>query len=133
MIGEKILEASGHTTARRVLSTTGGQIAMEVSFEQTGKLLGVEVTDVATYEATMEPDGHLEGHCEGIGMTKEGEPVTWTAVGVGRRSGKSIQWRGSIQYRTSVPKLAKLNGNCFVFEYDVDDAGNSQGRVFEWK
>jgi hypothetical protein len=64
---------------------------MEVSFEQTGKLLGVEVTDVATYEATMEPDGHLEGHCEGIGMTK------------------------------------------VVFEYDVDDAGNSQGRVFEWK
>jgi hypothetical protein len=121
MIGEKVAELSGRTTARRVLSGET-QPAMEVSFEQMGKVLGVDVTDVGTYTAKFEPDGYLHGHGQGIGMTKDGDHVTWKGDGVGRFTGKGIQYRGSIFYKTTSQKLAKLNGRCFVFEYDVAGA-----------
>ena len=135
MIGEKIAEYTGKCTGRRVLPNEHGA-KMEISIEQTGKVFGVECVDYGTYESVLQQDGSLLGKGQGITMTKDGEAVTWTATGVGRFTGKgqSIQWRGSTQYQTKSQKLSKLNGNCFVFEYDVDETGNnSQGRVYEWK
>jgi hypothetical protein len=133
MIGEKIAELTGRTTARRVITGPNGP-KMEVSMEQAGKILGIELMDFATYESVFDPLGHLEGRGQGIGMTKDGERVTWTGTGIGRFNGKGgVQWRGSIHYRTSSPKLSKLNGHCFVFEFDTDDGGNTHGRIYEWK
>jgi hypothetical protein len=132
MIGEKIAELTGRTTLRRVVGHPD-EPKMEVSMEQTGKVLGVDVMDVATYESIAEPGGYLRGQGQGIGMTKDGERITWTGSGVGRPTAKGFQWRGSIQYKTSSTKLARLNGHCFVFEYDLDEAGHSQARIYEWK
>lgn len=42
------------------------------------------------------------------------------------------EYRGSIVYKTTSQKLSKLNGRCFVFEYDVDETGSCQARVYEW-
>ena len=41
MLGEQIAESHGKRTGRRVLSTEGGSFKVEVSFESTGKLLGI--------------------------------------------------------------------------------------------
>lgn len=69
---------------------------------------------------------HLEGVGQGIAMTPDGERATWTATGV--------TWRGSLTYHTESATLAKLNGLCALFEYDIDEIGNAtKGRVFEWK
>ena len=49
MLGEKIGEATGKVTTRRVLANPGGGPKMETSFEATGKLLGADITEMGTY------------------------------------------------------------------------------------
>lgn len=137
MIGEKIGESTGKTTGRRVVPNGDGNhgMKMELSMEEHGKLFGTEVVNFGTYDAILE-NGHLNGTANGIGMTKDGESIQWTATGRGRFTGKGmgVQWRGSIYYSTQGKLASKVNGQCFVFEYDVDETGNNtQGRVFEWK
>jgi hypothetical protein len=59
------------------------------------------------------------------------------AYGIGRFSGpgRKISFRGSVYYRTSSTegKLASINNLVGVFEYEVDEAGNSRAKVWEWK
>src|SRR5258708_5080893 len=83
MSGEKIGEGNGTRGMRRVLSTQPN-FKVEVSFEETGKLLGVEGMNMGTYTAITKPDGSLEGVGEGVFATLEGEFVTWRGMGVGR-------------------------------------------------
>jgi hypothetical protein len=135
MLGEKIAEFAGKTTGRRVIPNDEHGPKMELSMEQAGKFYGVDVVDYGTYESVM-VGKHLEGKGQGIMMTPEGESVTWTATGVGTFTGKGmgLNWRGMLTYRTESQKLARANGTCFVFEYDIDETGNgAKGRVFEWK
>ena len=136
MIGEKIADLAYKTTGRRVISDTEHGPRMEVSIEQTGKFLGIDVVDYGTYDAVMNDAGMLEGKGQGITMTKDGDSLTWTATALGRLTGKgqSVQWRGSIHYHTKSQKLAKANSCCYVFECDIDETGKSgQVRVHEWK
>jgi len=139
MIGEKISETTGKTTGVRVLPATTHDhhhgARLEISMQQTGKILGVDVTDMGTYEACLQHGGFYDGHGQGVAITKDGEPITWKATGIGRPTGKgtAVNWRGSIHYTTTSQKLNKLNGTCYVFEYEVDENGVSAGRVFEWK
>ena len=139
MLGEKIGELTGKMTGLRVLGGTDHDHhhgpRMEVSIQQQGKMLGVEVTDNGTYESCLQTGGFMSGVGRGVSMSKEGDVVTWTATGIGRPTGKGMgaAWRGSIHYQTTSSKLAKLNGVCYVFEHDVDESGNSTGRVFEWR
>ena len=140
MIGEKISESTGQTTGVRVLGGTQTHDhhhgpRLEVSMTQTGKVFGIEFTDMGTYEACLQQGGYYEGRGQGVSMTKDGEAVTWTATGIGRPTGKgtAVNWRGSIHYSTTSTKLAKLNGHCFVYEYDTDETGKTNGRVYEWK
>jgi hypothetical protein len=136
MIGEKVGEVSGKTTGRRVVANDEHGPKLELSIESVGKILGVEMLDYGTYEAIPSVGGTFEGKGLGMAMTKDGDHVTWQANGVGRFTGKgqAVQWRGSIYYRTSSQKLAKLNGACFVYEFDVDESGaNHVGRIYEWK
>ena len=68
MLGELIGELHRKRTGRRVLSTDGGFKA-EVSFEDSGKLLGIAVNDIGTYCSASRPDGSLygEGQVAGSG------------------------------------------------------------------
>lgn len=135
MLGEKIGEFAGKCTGRRVVPNDEHGPKMEISIEQHGKFLGVDVVDYGTYEAVM-CGKHLDGKGQGIMMTPDGETVTWAATGLGNFTGKgqAIAWRGSLTYHTESQKLSRVNGLCVVFEYDVDETGNnSKGRVFEWK
>jgi hypothetical protein len=139
MIGEKIAEYTGKTTNRRVqpfADHNHTNVRTEVTFEQFGKLFGVEVQDFGTYEATRQDGGTLQGTGQGVSMTKDGETITWSATGTGRFTGKGsqLQWRGSMYFRTESQKLSRVNGQCYVFEYDTDETGtNTQCRVYEWK
>jgi hypothetical protein len=139
MLGEKIGEFTGKTIGMRVLGGTGHDHhhgpRMEVTMQQTGKVFGIETHDTGTYESCLQPGGYFTGVGQGVSMSKDGDVVTWTATGVGRPTGKGMgaAWRGSIQYQTSSSKLSKLNGVCYVYEYDVDENGVSNSRVFEWR
>jgi hypothetical protein len=71
-------------------------------------------------------------------MTKDGsgEIVTITPRGIGHmKDGGKVSIRGSVFFNTKSTegKLTFLNNLVGVFEYEVDDLGNTAVKVWEWK
>jgi hypothetical protein len=63
MLGEQIGITTGKRLVRRVLSTEPP--TAEVSFEDSGTILGVAVTGVGTYTSVIGADGSLHGDGQG--------------------------------------------------------------------
>ena len=63
------------------------------------------------------------------------EMATWTGQGIAYYSGQKRRDVGSIFCQTSstTGKLAFLNNMVEVFEYETDEMGNSEGKIWEWK
>ncbi len=135
MLGEQLGQENGQVTATRVLPSDGGSPMVEVSFQARGRLLDVDVTDLGTYVSVVRPDGTLFGDGQGLLTTSDGDTVTWSGGGVGRFLGRgsAVSWRGAIYYQTTAAKLARLNGTAAVFEYEVDENGGTEAKLFEWK
>jgi hypothetical protein len=132
MLGDLIAQGQGKRTGRRVICTEPA-FKVEVSFEEMGKMLGVEGMNIGTYVSWPKPDGSLHGEGEGVIATAEGM-VTWRGIGVGKLSGTgAVSYRGVLSYSTPSAKLAKLNGTAGVFEFEVDADGNTQSKTWEWK
>jgi hypothetical protein len=132
MLGELLGETQGKRILRRMLSTE--PLKVEVSFEDSGKMLGIDVNGFGTYSAMVRPDGSLYGEGEGAYTTGDGEMVTWKGSGLGRfKDHGAVSYRGILYYRTTSQKLAKLNTVAGVFEYEVDERGNTRSKVWEWK
>jgi hypothetical protein len=132
MLGNQIGETKGKRLVRRVLSVNPP--TAEVSFEDSGQLLGVNVTGMGTYTSVVRPDGSILGHGQGISMTDNGEAVTWTGSGLGKFGpGGSVSYRGMLFYQTDSSQLAALNNSCAAFEYEVDPSGNTTAKSWEWK
>lgn len=134
MLGEQIGEEKGKVTGQRVLRSASGAPSMETSFQSSGKILGVGATTTGTYTAEMRPDGTLYGEGQGIVMTEDGGAATWKGGGVGvLKAGGAVSYRGAIYYQTTHQKLARLNQCAVIFEYEVDGAGNTTGKIWEWR
>ncbi|HEV2200648.1 MAG TPA: hypothetical protein VGR73_12565 [Bryobacteraceae bacterium] len=132
MLGELIGETKGKRLLRRVLSSE--PLTAEVSFEESGNLFGVAYSGFGSYTATARPDGTVYGEGQGVAMTVEGEAVTWKGSGLGKLgAGGAISYRGILYFRTASQKLARLNNAPGVFEYEVDAAGNTTNKIWEWK
>jgi hypothetical protein len=131
MFGKNIGEGNGHRGIRKVLSTQPN-FKVEVSFEETGKLMGVEGMNMGTYTATTKPDGSLEGIGEGVFATLDGEFVTWRGMGVGRFvEAGAVHYTGMLSYSTTSAKLTKLNSITAMFEFEVDAAGKTRSKVYD--
>lgn len=78
MLGEKLGEGSGQITGRRVLPSDNGAPKVEISIQQTGKLLGVNVVDMATFVSAVRPDGTLFGDGQGVLMGEGGEMASYS-------------------------------------------------------
>ena len=132
MLGEQIGETKGKRLVRRVTSVNPP--TAEVSFEDTGHILGIPTTGIGSYTSVVQPDGSIFGHGQGLTMTQDGESFTWTGTGVGHFGpGGSVSYRGMLFLRTTSPKLARLNNACAPFEYEVDPAGSTVSKFWEWK
>src|SRR4051794_2938641 len=132
MLGELIYQGSGKRIVRRILSTE--PVKVEVTFEGGGKILGVDGMEIATYSSLVRSDGTMYGEGEGVVMTLEGEQITWKGAGVGSfKERGAVSYRGAIFYHTASPKLSRLNTVAGVFEFDADENGNTQSKVWEWK
>lgn len=129
MLGELIAESRGKRIVRRVLAD--GKV--EVTFEESGTLLGTATTGFGTYWAQVRADGTLYGEGQGITVTKDGEMATWKGFGVGKLVGGAVSYRGAVSYYSSSPKLSRLNSVAAVFEYGADEAGNTHSKLWEWK
>lgn len=133
MLGEKIGETNGTITGQRVLPAAAGP-TMETSFRGTGRVLGVEATETATYHATMRPDGTLYGEGQGLVMGKNGEAATWKGSGVGvLKPGGAASYRGAIYYQSASSAWLRLNSTAAIFEFEVDAQGATKGQIWEWK
>ncbi|MGA9622872.1 MAG: hypothetical protein WBL65_12070 [Bryobacteraceae bacterium] len=117
---------------RRVLSTEPPTV--EVSFEDSGKILGVDTTGFGTYTSTVRPDGTIYGEGEGAIFTQDGEMVAWKGSGLGKfKERGAVSYRGILYFRTASQKLARLNTAPGVFEFEVDPQGGTQTKTWEWK
>lgn len=134
MLGEKIGENTGKVTAQRVIPNPGGGPKIETSFQASGRLLGVEETEMGTYWSVLRPDGTLYGEGQGVLMGKDGETATWVGQGVGT-FGKAgaVSYRGAIYFQSAHPKWSRLNSIAALFEYEVDGQGNNRSQLYEWK
>jgi hypothetical protein len=135
MLGEKIGETKGKVTNQRVIDCEASGIKVEVSFQTTGKLLGFEINEIGTYSSKMREGGALYGEGQGVMMTKDGDSITWRGSGVGKPTGRGmgVSYRGAIYYESNSPKFSRLNSLCGVFDYEVDENGNTQAVISEWK
>jgi hypothetical protein len=135
MLGEMIGEEQGKITAVRVLPSNGQVPRVEVSFQGTGNLVGVETTGMGTYISTLMPAGIFNGTGQGVVMTQDGDTATWTGTGVGKSIGKGFaaSWRGAIYFQTTSQRLAGLNKMAIVFEHEVDENGSISTKLWEWK
>jgi hypothetical protein len=132
MLGEQIGETTGRRLVRRVLSVEPA--TAEVSFEDSGHMLGVPTTGIGTYTSVVRADGSIFGQGQGVSMTSDGEGVTWTGTGLGHFGpGGAVSYRGMLFFRTTSQKLARLNNACGAFEYEVDAGGATVSKIWEWK
>jgi hypothetical protein len=133
MLGELIIEERGKITMQRVLDDTGPKI--EAAFQISGKVLGVEETNLGTFSSVLTAAAVLYGEGRGVVMTKDGEMVTWKGAGVGRFTGRgtAVSWRGAVYFQTQSQKLSRLNSVAGVHEFEIDENGNIQTKIWEWK
>ena len=132
MLGELIGESTGRRLVRRTLSVDPPTV--EVSFEESGKMFGVNINGFGTYSSVVRSDGSIYGEGQGVIMTQDGEMISWKASGLGRFKEKgAVSYRGILYYQTASQKLARLNSAPGVFEYEVDPEGKTQTKVWEWK
>lgn len=132
MLGNQIGETKGKRLVRRVISIDPP--TAEVSFEDSGQMLGTKTTGMGSYTSTVRPDGSIIGHGQGLTMTDNGEGITWTGTGLGKFGpGGSVSYRGMLFFQTASQKLAALNNCCAAFEYEVDPSGQTTAKMWEWK
>ena len=132
MLGELIAEGSGKRTARRILSTE--PVTVEVSFEGKGQVLGVDAVEIGTYTSAVRSDGTLYGDGKGVVMTAEGDSLPWKGSGVGTFGERgAVSYRGAVFYQSTSPKFSRLSAVAGVFEFNVDEAGNTHSKTWEWK
>jgi hypothetical protein len=132
MLGEMISETHGKRIVRRVLSSD--PVKVEVSFEDSGKTLGVEANGFGTYVSVVRADGSIFGEGQGAMATADGELVSWTGTGVGTLKERgAVSYRGMLFFQTASKKLARLNNAAGAFEYEVDGEGKTHSKVWEWK
>jgi hypothetical protein len=132
MIGELIIESKGKRIVRRVISVDPP--TAEVTFEDSGQMLGIPTTGMGTYTSVIHADGSILGQGQGINTTNDGEGVVWTATGSGKFGpGGAVSYRGMLFFKTTSKKLDKLNNACGAFEYEVAPDGSTASKIWEWK
>ena len=132
MLGEQIGETRGKRLVRRVLSSD--PLRVEVTFEDSGKVLGIDTNGFGTYTSQVRPDGMIYGEGEAAYITKDGESVTCKGSGLGKlKEGGAVSYRGILYWKTTSQKLARLNTTAVVFEYEVDAKGDTSTKFWEWK
>jgi hypothetical protein len=134
MLGEQFAELNGKIIGQRVLDIEGPTI--ETSVAASGSYKGTQVKETITFVGRPTSTGVLHGEGRGVIMAEGvSEMATYTGEGVGRiNSSGSINWRGSVFYRTSSSgKLAFLDNLVGVFEVVIDAEGNFSEKDWEWK
>jgi hypothetical protein len=136
MIGDMIGELTGKVIGQRILRSHmhTRELKLERTMELKGKILGTEVTFIATTKTWERPQGGM--HTEGIGvmMTAKGEKVDLHGSGISvAGKGPGMNMRGVRYAQTAAPSLSKLNNAALVFELEIMPDGTIHDKWWEWK
>ena len=116
MLGEMIGEETGKIYGTRVLPYEGGAPKVESSMQATGRLLGVEVTNIATIWGAIRPDGTLYIEGQGVVMANDGGTATFVGWGFGRFTASGgVSYRGAINCPNATGSLERLNSAIIPF------------------
>jgi hypothetical protein len=139
MLGELLYEGKGRLAGPRILNVD--EYKIEHSMVEEGKIKDIEITMLGTFWTV--PAGKNITYVEGQGIiTTKDDQDTATFRGYGIGTSKrpvSASFRGSVFYKSSSSlstyggKLAFLNNKIGVFENEVDEAGTSNEKHWEWK
>jgi len=137
MLGDKLGETTGKITGYRVLPGDDYRyVKLEVSFQEAGKLLGIDTVNMGTYTVFERVPGQIYGEGQGILQTADGEGAIWKGHGVGKGTGEGMAMsiRFSVAYQAGTSgKLARLNEVLVIGEHEVDENGNTKTTIWEWK
>jgi hypothetical protein len=136
MIGEMLGELSGKIVGQRIVSGyhTGGPLKIERTMESKGKILGQEVTLLATFWAMERPQGGMFSRGHGVLMTKDGGKVMLRGAGISVPSkGPGVSMRGTRYAQTTSPALKRLNEVALLFEIEITPDGMVRDKWWEWK
>ncbi len=134
MIGEMIGELTGKIVGTRIIRCHDGELKMEKSIESKGKVLGMDVTFIATIKFKERPQGGMYAEGNGIMMTPKGEKVILHGSGVSiEGKGTGMAMRGIRYAQTTSPSLSRLNNVALVFEMESMPDGTSHDKWWEWK
>ena len=129
MLGDLKYEANRKVAGYRVLAAEGPKIE--------GTLKGgIETTDTVTYSSIPRLGGAYYAEGKWVLMIKEdvNELATWTGQRIAYYSGSKRRDVGSVFCRAgSTTRLLAFLNMVGVFEYEVDENGNSGGKIWEWK
>jgi hypothetical protein len=134
MIGEMIGELTGKTIGQRLVHHWGGRMKLERTIEAKGKVLGTEVSFIATTWSVERPQGGMFVKGHGVMMTRNGEKAEAQGSGISFPS-KGGGWsvRGVRYFQTGSAALKKLNDVAVVFEIEVGADGTYHDKMWEWK
>jgi hypothetical protein len=134
MIGEMVGELTGKETGVRLAHHYGGDLKLERTIQAKGKVLGEEVTFIATTWSKEKPQGGMFTKGHGVMMMKNGEKAILQGSGVViPKPGAGWSVRGARYLQTSAPALSRLNNVAIVFEIEVGEDGTYHDKMWVWK
>jgi hypothetical protein len=135
MLGDKIGEFHGEITGNRVLAPEGNHPKLESSSELHGTVLNIPARISSTYWSIVAPDGTFYGESplQSLTVTEDGDMGLFRGAGAGQSGrGMQLKFRGAIFYLGATGKLATLNSQTLVFEWDQDQDG-IHFNFWQWK
>jgi hypothetical protein len=132
-IGRLLTEERGRTIGRRVVSTEGGAVKVEVSFDSHGTFDALPFANIGTYWSLARPGGGIYSEWPGGMKTDHGAgPATWRGMGAGRLgTGDQRAYRGSLVIENATGELAGLSGLLAAFEFSIDGRGGIGHKSWE--
>lgn len=130
MLGDLIYEERGKITSTRVLDTKEKRV--EHSAKGEGRFKNIKTTEIDTFWAIPVGKNRVYGEGQGIIYSNNGEIVTVRGYGIGKtdESGKT-SFKGMNFYKSNSPELTFINNVIGAFEFEADETGNYQVKVWE--
>ncbi len=135
MIGEMIGELTGKIVGQRIICRHhSGELKTERTMESKGKILGIDVTFIATIKSWERPQGGMYSEGNGIMTTTKGEKVIFHGSGISvAGKGAGMNMRGVRYAQAASPSLSRLNNVALVFELEIMPDGMFRDKWWEWK
>ena len=106
---------------------------LERTLESRGKILGTEVTFLATTYSMERRQGGMFSKGSGILMTAKGEKAELHGAGISVLKGGAWSIRGTRYLQTTAAAFKRLNDVALPFEIEISPDGTYHDKWWEWK